>query len=85
MYLYVAKADGIKRVPEALLAQFGKPALFTTLFLDDTRHLARVDIHKVLESIENIGYFLQIPPQIHSLLDDERQWQQQTQENASDV
>jgi len=33
MYLYVRKAEGFARVPEALLAMFGTPKLFGTLLL----------------------------------------------------
>jgi uncharacterized protein len=62
MYLYVLKADGLKRVPEALLAAFGPPALAFEMILTPERTLAREDIHKVLANLDEQGYHLQMPP-----------------------
>ena len=62
MYLYVDKAEGIDRVPEELLARFGKPVHAMTLLLHPERSLARVDVSKVLSGIDEHGYFLQLPP-----------------------
>ncbi|MBB2495103.1 YcgL domain-containing protein [Aquipseudomonas ullengensis] len=62
MYLYVLKSDELKRVPEALLAAFGAPQLAFSLVLTPEKPLAREDIHKVLENLENQGYHLQMPP-----------------------
>ncbi|VXB68234.1 YcgL domain-containing protein Pmen_1774 [Pseudomonas sp. 8AS] len=62
MYLYVLKADELKRVPEGLLAAFGPPQLAFSLVLSPDKSLAREDIHKVLENLETQGYHLQMPP-----------------------
>lgn len=62
MYLYVLKADELKRVPEPLLAVFGAPQLVFSLVLSPDKPLAREDIHKVLENLETQGYHLQMPP-----------------------
>lgn len=62
MYLYVFKAEGLERVPEALLPFFGTPAHAFDLVLTPERKLAREDIVKVLENLENQGYHLQMPP-----------------------
>lgn len=62
MYLYVEKAEGLKRVPEALLKQFGKPEHAMVLLLHTDRVLARVDVKQVLLDINEKGYFLQMPP-----------------------
>lgn len=62
MYLYVIKADGLKRVPEALLEMFGKPKHAMTLLLTAERNLARVDIGKVMAALVEKGYYLQMPP-----------------------
>ncbi|MDY0007671.1 MAG: YcgL domain-containing protein [Spongiibacteraceae bacterium] len=61
-YLYVAKDEGLARVPEALLGRFGKPALAMTLLLSPARRLARADVSQVLEAIEAQGFYLQMPP-----------------------
>ena len=62
MYLYVLKADGLTRVPEGLLPAFGTPQLAFDLVLSPERKLAREDITKVLENLDQQGYHLQMPP-----------------------
>ncbi|MGY4532726.1 uncharacterized protein YcgL (UPF0745 family) [Pseudomonas sp. TE3786] len=62
MYLYVLKADALKKVPETLLVAFGPPRHTFDLVLSPERALAREDIHKVLENLEKQGYHLQMPP-----------------------
>lgn len=62
MYLYVLRADALKRVPEALLAAFGVPQHAFDLVLLPGRALAREDISKVLENLDSQGYHLQMPP-----------------------
>lgn len=61
-YLYVEKTKGLERVPEALLNQFGKPALAMTLALTSDRKLARADVAKVMVAVTEQGFFLQMPP-----------------------
>lgn len=62
MYLYVLKSEGLSRVPEALLETFGKPQQAMVLVLTPEKKLARVSVDKVLSSLEQQGYFLQLPP-----------------------
>jgi uncharacterized protein YcgL (UPF0745 family) len=62
MYLYLSREDGFKRVPEALLSQFGKPILVTTMLLAATKKLARADVIKVMDDITRQGFYLQMPP-----------------------
>jgi len=62
MYLYVNRADALKRVPESLLVAFGPPQHAFDLVLTPERQLAREDIAKVLENLETQGYHLQMPP-----------------------
>ncbi len=62
MYLYVLKADALKKVPESLLVAFGPPKHAFDLVLSPERQLAREDINKVLENLEGQGYHLQMPP-----------------------
>jgi uncharacterized protein YcgL (UPF0745 family) len=63
MYLYVDMRDDLKRVPEVLLERFGRPQLSMKMALDPSRQLARADINKVLQEIEEKGFYLQMPPQ----------------------
>lgn len=62
MYLYVEKAKGLTKVPEALLSRFGKPKAAMVLLLDETKTLARADVAKVMQGITEQGFYLQLPP-----------------------
>ncbi len=62
VYLYVDKQEGLSRVPKSLLEQFGTPVLAMTLVLNENRILARADTANVIASIQENGYFLQMPP-----------------------
>ena len=62
MYLYVLKADALKRVPEGLLAAFGTPQLCFEMILTPEKKLAREDIALVLDNLDKQGYHLQMPP-----------------------
>lgn len=62
MYLYVDAGDDLTAVPEALLTQFGKPVEALSLMLTAERALAHADAARVLESIADQGFYLQLPP-----------------------
>ena len=68
MYLYIDKQAGLAGVPESLLAQFGEPESVMTLLLTADRKLARTTAAEVLASIEEKGFFLQMPPTQAELL-----------------
>ena len=61
-YLYVSRKDGLSRVPEALLEQFGATSLAMTMILTPDKSLARAEADKVLDDIEEKGFYLQMPP-----------------------
>ena len=61
-YLFVAKSRGLACVPQALLDLFGEPREIVTLLLTPEKKLARADVHKVLASLEEQGFYLQLPP-----------------------
>jgi len=62
MYLYVKKEEGLTRVPEELLALFGKPQAAMVILLTPDKKLARVSVEKVAENLGSQGYYLQMPP-----------------------
>ncbi len=62
MYLYVDKKEGLERVPEVLLERFGKPIDVMTMLITPEKKLARAEGAKVLEAIEEQGFYLQMPP-----------------------
>jgi uncharacterized protein YcgL (UPF0745 family) len=68
LYLYLARQDGFQDLPEALREHFGTPQLVMTLQLHAGRRLAREDPLKVMASLREQGYHLQLPPQKESLL-----------------
>jgi len=68
LYLYVDKTEGLSRVPEQLMQQFGKPELAMTLLLGPNRKLARADTARVLLAVKEQGFYLQLPPLRETLL-----------------
>jgi len=62
MYLYVKKSDAMAKVPEALLERFGTPKAAMVLLLTPDKKLARANTEKVIASITENGYYLQLPP-----------------------
>lgn len=67
MYLYVEQKNGLKSVPEDLLATFGQTESVMVLVLTKDKKLARVTASDVLAAIEDPGYFLQMPPSPEAL------------------
>lgn len=61
-YLYIDKKQGLDCLPEALLEVFGQPQEAFTMLLREDKKLASVDASKVLASLEEKGYYLQLPP-----------------------
>jgi uncharacterized protein YcgL (UPF0745 family) len=64
MYLYLAKKDAFDELPSGLLQQFGRPKLVLELELHPGRRLAREDVHQVISSLQERGFYLQLPPKM---------------------
>ncbi|MFT4632557.1 MAG: hypothetical protein ACI8PP_002115 [Candidatus Pseudothioglobus sp.] len=62
LYLYVDHAEGLVRVPETLLLQFGPPRLTLSFELHGDRRMARQDPQVVLKNLSADGYHIQLPP-----------------------
>lgn len=62
MFLYVTKAGGLAKVPEALLAMFGAPVHVMDIPLRSGRDLARVSGDKLRAELAEKGFYLQMPP-----------------------
>lgn len=60
-YLFVDLAEGLERVPEALLLGFGRPEPALRLNLSPGRRLAVADAGAVLDAIAEKGFYLQLP------------------------
>ncbi len=61
VYLYLPKRDDFSKVPQPLMERFGLPQFVMMIKLEG-RSLAQVDTNKVVESIKQNGFFLQLPP-----------------------
>lgn len=62
MYLYVSRKEQFAKVPETLLAMFGRPAHVMDMLLQPGKKLANADIDKVMADIVEKGFYLQMPP-----------------------
>lgn len=69
MYLYISKKDDFSKVPKVLMQMFGKPS-FVMVMKMEGRKLAMVDIEKVKQSLQDDGFFLQLPPPPINLLEE---------------
>jgi hypothetical protein len=63
LYLYVPKKDDFSKVPDALISHFGKMEFVIDLELSPERKLAMEDAGKVIKSLKEQGFFVQLPPQ----------------------
>ena len=63
-YLYLADDLVFADLPEDLREHFGEPAFVMRLKLAKERKLARVDVARVIESLSEQGFYLQLPPKL---------------------
>lgn len=64
LYLYIEKKDDFSKIPESLLNSFGRLEFVMDLELIAGLKLAREDVRTVRTSLEEKGFFVQIPPTI---------------------
>lgn len=64
LYLYIDKKDDFSDLPEALLQSFGRLVFVMELELTSERKLARVETQKVMASLQEKGFFIQMPPTV---------------------
>ncbi|MDD2800192.1 MAG: YcgL domain-containing protein [Methylobacter sp.] len=62
LYLYIDSKDDFSKVPEALFNSFGKLEFVMELELHPERKLAKEDVLKVISSLDEKGFFVQLPP-----------------------
>ena len=62
MYLYVDKQEQLASVPDALKTMFGTPLHVFDMLITPEKKMARVEADKVLNDIQEKGFFLQMPP-----------------------
>ncbi len=61
-YLYLAEGRTLEELPTELLAAFGTPEFVIGLELSPTRKLASEDVEEVMSHLNELGYYLQLPP-----------------------
>jgi uncharacterized protein YcgL (UPF0745 family) len=64
LYLYLDKKDDFSNLPEPLLKSMGRLEFVMELEITPTRKLAKEDAKKVLASLKEQGFFVQMPPKI---------------------
>ena len=62
LYLYLNKKDDFSDIPDELLKSLGQLQFVMDLELTPERKLAREDVNKVMNSLEEKGFFIQLPP-----------------------
>lgn len=73
MYLYVPKKGHFEDVPEALMSRFGVPELVTIIALEKRERLGGVDKEKLIDALNEQGFYLQMPPKEDNLLEKHRE------------
>jgi uncharacterized protein YcgL (UPF0745 family) len=68
LYLYVTQPDDFSAVPEALLQGLGGLTFVMELALTPERKLARENAEKVINALNDKGFFVQMPVAELSLL-----------------
>ena len=63
-YLYLRHDLDFSDLPGELQASFGEPAFVMQLALTPARKLSRVDTARVIQALEDPGFFLQLPPEL---------------------
>ena len=66
-YLYIVRQDDFSDVPDGLLKALGKLELVMELELHNERKLARADVNKVRQSLQEEGFYLQMPDESEKL------------------
>ena len=71
MYLYIARpnypndegVDHFEKVPAMVQQAFGRATFVMHLEITTERKLARVSALRVLDALQTLGYFVQMPPE----------------------
>ena len=64
LYLYLQKKDDFSEIPEPLFNSLGRIEFVMELEITPDRKLAREDANNVLSSLQDKGFFVQMPPTI---------------------
>lgn len=70
MYLYVSERTKAEDLPVQLLDMTGRLTQVMELELTPERKLARAEVQKVMEKLDDPGFYLQMPPKVKGHLHD---------------
>lgn len=62
MYIYLRQDFPEEEIPETLRSRLGRLTEVMQLELTPSRKLARVDVAEVMSTLQQEGFFLQMPP-----------------------
>ena len=62
LYVYLDKKDNFSVIPDTLAESLGRLAFVMELELTPQRKLARENAEAVIASLQNKGFFVQLPP-----------------------
>ncbi|HEY0721671.1 MAG TPA: YcgL domain-containing protein [Gammaproteobacteria bacterium] len=68
LYIYLRDREMLATLPEALLKSLGNTELVMELELTPERTLARADVKEVIKSLDEKGFYVQMPPRDPALL-----------------
>jgi uncharacterized protein YcgL (UPF0745 family) len=68
LYLYLRDREMLAKLPDVLLQNIGNTELVMELELTPERQLARADVNEVIRSLEEKGFYVQMPPRDPALL-----------------
>ncbi len=68
LYVYVADGKTVESLPDPVRKQLGQAELAMTLILSPERRLGQEDPRKVLDNLASLGYHVQMPRDIESVM-----------------
>ncbi|PID63512.1 MAG: hypothetical protein CSB44_01420 [Gammaproteobacteria bacterium] len=70
LYVYLADPDGLDALPAPVTKQLGQAEFAMSIELTPDRKLGQENATTVIENLERVGYHLQMPRDIESVLAD---------------
>ena len=64
-YLYLSEEDKLNKLPEGLDKLLGHLEFVMELDLEIIKRLGNADIEEVKNSLNNVGFYLQLPRELH--------------------
>lgn len=69
LYIYLREKDDFDIIPSALKNKLGILEFTFSMTLEETKKLVKLDTKHVMQQLQDVGYFLQMPPPNTNFLD----------------